>query len=89
MELTYLFTTIVVASQATVHQPKSVAATVLLGSTSANYQKALGRFTDRLINCQFHKKSRFDSGFGSTIFCFTPKNSFILEYVHKVDNSKK
>lgn len=56
MKLTYLFTTIVVASQATVHQPKSVAATVLLGSTSANYQKALGRFTDRLINCQFHKK---------------------------------
>ena len=56
MKLTYILTTIVVAAQATVQQqPKSSAAKALLESTSVDYQKNLGRFMDRLINCQIHK----------------------------------
>ena len=52
MKIKYVLTTMVFASQP---QPKSTAAAFLLGSTSANYQINLGRFMERLVNCQVHK----------------------------------
>lgn len=59
MKITYIFKIVIVTSELTaIYDTRSLTATTLLESNSANYQRVLYRFMDRVINCKIHKFMR-------------------------------